>query len=359
MTGSMLLQDATLGRREALAALAGLGLAGTVQAAPQRGRRGGLDWADPKDNLFAFGKIWAGYDGPVIGAYHRVMYGRLPDRRLVPLFNYEGTGVLEAKINPDGSYQVKSRETGYFTDLLTREVLETWRNPFTDETVEVYHFYNDVVGGRIGLTIPDFVMSDGSSTQMNAGLNVRAADGTYPFRVPIEFYGDTAMMSWDYAHRKTNPVDPAGWPRASTGAVITPSEHFTFNVSRKLLEDRSVPQVPFTAGFTRLSEPWPFMKMGGTPFAGMTVFGRMFSHKGLKGFGEVPPKLLAYIEKNAPQYLALPDGWPVTNARLDTWTCYAMDVPPENTDFAWKCAGKERPGKNAPPPTGAGARSWR
>lgn len=359
MTGSMLLNDLALGRREALAAFAGFAAAPSVAAAQTPKRKGGLDWTDPRDNLYAFGKIWAGYGEPVIGAFHGVMYGRMPGQRLVPLFNYEGTGILQSRIEPDGTYAVKSRETGYFTDLITREVLETWKNPFTGEEVEVYHFYNDVVGGRIGLKIPDFVMSDGSTTQMNAGLNVKAADGTYPFRVPIEFYGDTAMMSWDYAHRKTNPVDPAGWPRASTGPVITPSEHFTFNVSRTLLEDRDVPHVSFNAGFTRLSEPWPFMKMGGTPYAGMTVFGRMFSHKGLKGYGEVPPKLLAYIEKHAPTYLTLPNDWPVTNARLDTWTCYAMDVPPENKDFAWKWAGKDRPGKQAPPPTGSGAKSWK
>ena len=34
------------------------------------------------------------------------------------------------------------------------------------------------------------------------------------------------------------------------------------------------------------------------------VFGRMFSHKGLKGPGDIPPKVLAYIEKHAPD---LPD----------------------------------------------------
>ena len=36
------------------------------------------------------------------------------------------------------------------------------------------------------------------------------------------------------------------------------------------------------------------------------LFGRMFSHKGLKGFGDLHPKILAYVEKHAPEYLEVP-----------------------------------------------------
>ena len=78
------------------------------------------------------------------------------------------------------------------------------------------------------------------------------------------------------------------------------------------------------------------MEMGGTEFAGVTLFGRMHSHKGLKGYGDVPPKVLAYIEKHAPESLTVAtDGWEINTSRLDSWKAYAQDIPPENPDYEW------------------------
>jgi hypothetical protein len=363
---SLLVNELLLGRRAALKVLGATALAATAPAALPASKRVTsrvLDLADPLDNLYAFGKIWATYDDkPIVAAFHGLMYARIPGKRLVPLFTYIGTGVLQAKIADNGDLLIKSRETGYFADLQTGEILETWKNPFTDETVEVYHFYNDVLGGRIGPEVPKFLIGGAhqSPTLMNEGSVFPNAEGKYPFLLPYQQYGDDGMVSWDYAHEHVNPVTPYGWPNYSTGAKTTSSEHFTFNFSRRQLDDRSEPTVRSTAGFTRLSEAWPFMRMGkATPAVrDMTVFGRMFSHKGLKGYGDVPPKLLAYIEKHAPDYLTLPDGWPVRNDRVDTWNAFVMDVPPETPGYAWSWANKQRP-VSAPPPTGLGARSYR
>ena len=105
------------------------------------------------------------------------------------------------------------------------------------------------------------------------------------------------------------------------------------------------------AGFSRISQFWPFMEMGGTPYADGSLFGRMFSHKGLPGTDDVPPKVLAYIEKNAPEFLEIPEGWEPNNARVETWKAYALDVPPENPDYeGWEPSSFKVP-------TGRGARS--
>lgn len=331
-------------RRDALkAGLAGaLGLAlgprPALATAHRPGRiTGKLDYADPADNLYAFGKLWASYDEPIVAAFHGLMYLRIGDRRMVPVFGYTGTGALAAKIDESGDLWIKSRETGYFTDLRTGDILESWYNPFTEKTVPVYHFYNDVLVGKVGKEIPRFFfgVEGDSPTLMNEGTVFPDANGRYPFLLPFELYGDDMMLSWDYTHEYTNPVTPEGWPRSSTGARITPSEHFTFNFSKRALEDRDLPTVRFTAGFSRVSQCWPFMQMGGTPYADAVLFGRMFSHKGL-GLADVPPKLLAYIEKHAPEFLTVPDGWVPDNSRVDTWKAYAQDIPPENADYAWQ-----------------------
>lgn len=347
---SILFSQLLLSRRTALGLAAVATLIPPARAADSGAAPAGrLDYQNPADNLYAFGKIWAGYDEPVIGGFHGLMYARIGDRRMVPVFGYTGTGVLLAKIDEHGDLWVKSRETGYFTDLETGDVLETWDNPFTGKTVEVYHFYNPKLVGKIGKEIPKFFFGQegDAPTLMNEGTVFPDADGRYPFLLPFQRYGDDMLLSWDYTHEYTNPVTPDGWPQSSTGPRISPSEHFTFQCSRQQLEDRDEPTVRMMAGFSRISQFWPFMQMGGTPYADGSLFGRCFSHKGLDGYGDVPPKVLAYIEKHAPEFLEIPAGWEPSNDRVETWKAYALDVPPENPDYPWKPSAFEVPSGKA------------
>jgi hypothetical protein len=337
---SQFINDLSISRRHALKAslaFGGLSLGGLQALAAEPTIKGKLDYSNPRDNLYAFGKIWSSYEEPCIGAFHGLMYVRLPGKRMIPVFGYTGTGALFAKIDANGDLWIKSRETGYFTDLKTGDILETWDNPFTGKTVEVYHFYNDVLVGKISTEIPKFFMGalGDSPTLMNEGTVFPDANGDYPFILPFQQYGNELMLSWDYTHDYTNPVTPEGWPRSSTGRRITPSEHFTFQVNKNELEDRSINTCRMTAGFSRISECWPFMQMGSSEFADATLFGRMHSHKGLKGTAEVPPKVLAYVEKHAPNYLTVPDDWTIGNQRVDTWKAYAQDIQPENPDYEW------------------------
>ena len=103
---------------------------------------------------------------------------------------------------------MKSRETGYFTDLRTGDILEYWDNPLTGERCEVYHFYNDLITRHAdGTEVPKF-MPGGAATRrrsMNEGTVFPDKDGRYPFKLPFSRYGDDLMLEWDYAHEYTNP----------------------------------------------------------------------------------------------------------------------------------------------------------
>jgi hypothetical protein len=367
---SLFVQDAVLGRRTTIGALLGLAAGTTLapvpsaQAAAQKKSSSGhppLDFANPIDNLYAFGKIWCGYEKPVIGGFHGLMYLRMPGKRLLPVFGYTGTGIMLAEFDPKGFLKIKSRETGYFTDLRSGEVLEYWDNPLTGERCEVYHFYNDLIAGTLTTEVPKFMYgaAGDSPTVMNEGTVFPDADGRYPFRLPFSRYGDDLMLEWDYAHEYTNPVTPEGWPNYSTGPRITPSEHFVMYASLAEVENRDLPTARMRAGFSRLSECWPFMRMGKSELRGLTLFGRMHSHKGLPGTAEAPPKVLAYIEKHAPEYLTLPAGWESGsgNRRVETWGAFAQDVPPETAGYAW-VAKSQRPAGFAGPPTGLGRRGY-
>mgnify|MGYP002623848000 CR=1 FL=1 len=295
-----------------------------------------IDYLDPADNLYAFGKVWGTYgDEPVCTSWHGIMAAVIDNKQMRPLFGYTGFGYGQCKITEKGHLRIRANEGNFFTDLATGEILETWKNPYTDETVEVFQFMNDRVRGELNFDMPVFQHGTDKDipTLMNEATARQRPDGSIPFILPFEEYGSKVMFAWDYAHEYTNPVTPEGWPKASTGPVVNPSEHFVFYIPKAELEDRILPTARFHAGFTRISPFWPWMKMGGSGFEHGKLLGRSFSFKEYtSGFGNMPPKLLAYVEKKYPEYLEAPDDWD-DGAPKETWAAYAERVPPENPDY--------------------------
>lgn len=364
---SQFIADLTTNRREALGSIAGVMLAGaaagatgTAQAADSKGRAKNskaLDFNDPLDNLYAFGKITSGYGEPVYGGYHGIQYARIGNQRLIPLFGYAGHGVSMVEFDAKaGVLRRKSRETAFFTDLRTGEPMETWTNPFTEETVEVYHFYNPSLAGVVGTEMPPIMLGTkgDAPTFFNQGTVFPDPSGKTMFRMPFQQFGeDDILLAWDYTHDYTNPVDPKGWPKASVGPRVSPSEHFTYYVSKRDLEDRDMPTVRARAGFSRQSNWWPWMRMGGNKYQDGVMISRMFSHKGLKGTADIHPKILAYVEKHAPHYLEAPKDFTVRNDRIDVQKAYVQDIPPEVAGYEWTQKRKSEADK---PPSGLGAR---
>ena len=287
-----------------------------------------LNFDDPCDNLYAFAKLWSTLaDEPVLSSFHGTMFAHLPDRRSVALFGYAGTGLFQSRILDNGHVQLRGKETGVFTDLASGDVIDSWANPFTGETVEVYHFLNDRVRGLLTTEMPRFELGDGDEpTLMND--TVGASGGkTVPFILPWEVYGDRVHLAWDYCHGYTNPVRRDRWPQASTGDFINPSEHFYFTTSLAELEDSACPSARFTAGFCRLSPWWPWMLMGSSGIEGV-LFGRMVSVKAAGSPDDVPRKIYDYIASHYPRFLEAPEDWD-EGTPIGTWEAYARDVPPE------------------------------
>lgn len=335
---SDLINGVMLKRRDAILTLVGasaLAAVGCTQQAkqdPSKSPGDKFDYDNPYDNLYAFGKLWAGYDTPQYGAYHGVMYARVPGKKHQALFGYTGTGVMQSRIESSGDVSIRGKETGFFTDLATGDILEDWRNPYSGELVKPFNFIN-TVGTTLTTEIPRFAFggADDVPTIMNDGQNrVKGTgkDAVIPFILPFENYGDDLLLGWDYAHGYTNPVTKDKWPKAHTGAFISPSEHFTIRASKAQLEDRSIASCRFVSGFSRVSEWWPWMLMGGNQYQDGVLFGRMFSHKGLPGYQDIPPKLLAYLEKHHPDALEVPSEWN-EHRPAGTWENYAAQVPPE------------------------------
>ena len=302
----------------------------TATAGGADGSGGALDFENTADNLYAFGKLWATYaDAPVFSAFHGMLFGRVGDERLKPLFGYTCFGGFQAKLLDTGNVRLRGKETGFFTDLASGQVLEHWDNPYTGERVQVFNFLNERIRGELSPQMPVFQFGDGEDapTLMNDGSARQNPDGSVPFILPWERVGDNVLLSWDYTHRYRNPVSADKWPHACTGEFINPSEHFTFTTPGQELADRDKPCATFHCGFSRLSPWWPWMRMGQSGIKG-GLFGRMHSHKGNRGFDDIPRVILDYSEKHHPQYLEPCNDWD-DGFPIGTWEAYAREVPPE------------------------------
>ena len=72
-----------------------------------------LDFSLPKDNLYAFGKLWGSYsDTPTFGGYQGVQFARIGTKRLLPLFGYVGFGNMQSRLNDDNSINIRGTEAG-------------------------------------------------------------------------------------------------------------------------------------------------------------------------------------------------------------------------------------------------------
>lgn len=341
----MVLDDVIAGisRRAALGSAIGAGLGLAAMPGLTHARAAGrilrpLDVLDPRENLHAFARMW-GTLGPraVLSGYQGVQYAVIGKQRARALFGYCGFGNIRNVLQPDGSVQVMGKECAYFTDLATGQVMDHWDNPWTGERVEVYNFFNDKFRGHLGLTRKVFKVGDGETVNNDhtSGAKPAAAE---PFLLPWQKIGDQYLLSWDYAHEYTNPVTPEGWPRASSGRRINPSEHFTLYTPAAEIEDRDRPSARYMGGFTRQAPWWPWMKMGpgapNGPIDGVLI-GRMHSYKITGGVDDVPRAVLDRVVKDRPDLLEEPTPGPDEGV-VDTFGRYAGDVPPE-------VAGYQRP----------------
>ena len=182
-------------RRDVLGAGVGLAaVAAGLGVTAARARSNGFDTAldfggqfDPKrpeHNTLAFCKLMSDTrDGVETCGYFKGNVLAYIDgtQALVPLFGYEGFGMTRTFQVDDYAWQKLHSEVAYYTDLKTGEVMDTWHNPFLDETVRVVHVHNDVVNSNWAPTY---------------SFGVGPEKVTFPFVFPWVVMGDNAVVDF-------------------------------------------------------------------------------------------------------------------------------------------------------------------
>jgi hypothetical protein len=222
-----------------------------------------------------------------------------PDRLL---FKGEGMNIRTCITVEDPKrgkgWRLVSREIMLYLDPKTGEVVRTWANPWTGETVDVMHIANDPVNQR-----PAFPISaDGSPYKFTGRREGRWIFA--PFEAPLFYHNVLQGEYQDYVGGKYHAM-----------------EIFDFAYDAdEMLNTKNKTAYPIIS-WVRISDWMPWMKMRGRQ--GQMVFNAMGNK--LKSYDELPKVLKDEIALNYPSYTAPPPG---DDARPNetTWTVFKKMV---------------------------------
>ena len=292
-----------LTRRHALAAGAAAPLAAPAVARGQG--RVPLNFSDPKDQLTALMKMTGDLeDGKEVISWMRgIVHAIFDDGRvLTPLFYAGSLAFSRSYRDPDGSFKNMSNFTICYLDLETEQVLDSWYNPYTDQTVEVVNYASTL------------------HTTMRAMSPIN--DDTR-LRVDWQVDGNDVVRWADGTIIKENPITPDKWPRASVGPTYYKNQQAQIHARLDELENPDLTSVPAVTYGQRHGPWYPWQLMGQDP--GRTY--RRDMSKKADNLDEVPSAIPAYAEKHFPDFMSAPTEW--TGAYIDPETLWARDMPPE------------------------------
>lgn len=264
-----------------------------------------LDLANPADALTAMRKVQCSTkDGEAV-VYHwsGKVFSRVEGEADRHLFDVEGMNVRQCVTVTDpvrgtGFRQV-SRELMFYLDPATHTILKTWKNPWTDKTVDVVHVANDPVN-------------------MRAPMFPAGRDGK-PFDLGARIEGGRVYMPTEVPLFYTNPL--GGDYQAFAGNQYHAMEIFDFTADARDLLDASKPRADPAIAWVRIS-PWlPWMEMAGR--GGILVFNATGGT--VAGIAALPSVIREQIAANYPAYAGPP---PADDARPNetSWTYFKKKV---------------------------------
>lgn len=318
----MTLGDVKVDRRSALAGLGAMfGASAMIGAAglqPQRAKAANnlnLDFTKPEDNLTAWVKLASSLeDGKeTCGFFSGTQYAVIGKQEVIqPLFRIQGFGMSRVTKLPDGRYENLHREVVYYLDLKKDEILETWYNPYIDETVEVFSTHNDPVNSHYATRFKQKFGAEESGIETIE----------FPFILPWEIFGDRAIVSFSVNTRWPSPLPQDKWPREHFGEWYRTSEYFQIHSSLVDLNNPDLSKATYTGAWQKVA-PWhPWMLMSNAE-GGIFGITNVFS---LNSTDDLPPHVLAYTEKHYPKFLHAPEKWSEPN--MATWETFAKERKP-------------------------------
>ncbi|MFQ5634161.1 MAG: DUF1838 family protein [Gammaproteobacteria bacterium] len=241
------------------------------------------------------------------GIFEGRAYSRIPGEKDRHIFNVLGVNtrqcgtVTDAKRGP--GFRSVSREVMLYLDPETNAVLDTWKNPWTGNDVEVVHVANDPVNMRA----PRFETDENGA----------------PITATLRLYGDIAMTSFEVPLFYDNPL--GGEYQAYVGGHYHAMEIFnTTYVADEILHAESLGRSYIS--WVRVAQWLPWMEMGSRPGL-MIVNATGFSSWKRE---DIPEPLMSVLRERYPSYFEPP---PVDDARPNetSWTVFRKRLETRST----------------------------
>ncbi|MCW1967046.1 MAG: DUF1838 domain-containing protein [Anaerolineae bacterium] len=221
------------------------------------------------------------------------IYAQLPHQPYQKLFQFEGFNIGRCE-TIEGGYRMITREAAFYKDPKTGQILDRWTNPFTQETVDVVHVWNDPVNQTM----------------------VATGGPRGPFSIPItDLGGDDRCMWMDVTLAYPTPLSRAQYPDYVQNELYVGAELFQFFYRQSEVDNPALASVPCQNSCTRIASWVPFMKMADR--AGGLVYqcrgGRVAG-----GYAALSAEVRAYVEQHQPKYASAPAEWVQPNET--SWT---------------------------------------
>ncbi|MFK7957680.1 MAG: DUF1838 family protein [Lysobacterales bacterium] len=235
------------------------------------------------------------------GFFEGRAYSRVLGEKDRHMFNLMGVNVRQCRVDKDAtrgrSFRSVSREIMVYMDPATGEVIDTWDNPWTGETIKVLHVANDPVNMRG----PRFEFEE---------------DGSSNLSMKLRRYGEVTARSSEIPLFYTNPL--GGDYQPYVGGTYHAMEIFdSFYNSKRLLNNRTKSLGQSHLGWVRVAKWLPWLKMGDRP--GWMIF----NATGFSTFerDELPEQLVKIMDERYPEYWTPP---PLDDSRPNetSWTVF-------------------------------------
>jgi hypothetical protein len=255
-----------------------------------------LDLTTGDGNMLAMARIHGDIDTTKIkhSWYTGRLMGVVAGEAVRDLVGIRGMGTSRLMKLPDRpGYAALRREVGFYVDLETGKIIDTWRNPYTNETVEVFHIANDPVNATYEPVAKGAALYDDP---------VAKAAGPKPYLLDWQLAGDRLFVEQKTHLWAKNPLDPKVWARESAGPMIQVSDMMTFNVSLADMQNPKLTTLKSQGTWVHV-RPWqPWMLMGQAP--GHCLY-NCFTGSAAT-LDEVPADIVAATRERFPAFLTAP-----------------------------------------------------
>jgi hypothetical protein len=210
-----------------------------------------------------------------------------------PLFGYDVFSSIRLIPQTDGTTMRLNRELVFYRDLKTGQMLDTWNNVYTGETVRVVDVANDPYNY--------YLTPEGPQTSRNSVHANPVARAERWFMINENTVGVERDVHLLYPSK----LRPEQWPRESPGPMTRVSEFLRYSIRAEDLENDSLTHLPHTGTWARVT-PWlPWMLMDQAP-GHITYVGMFSTRRDVSGF---PPAVVARVRERYPKFLNAPEQW--------------------------------------------------